>query len=77
MDAKKALGALITAVGLLLLLYALAGGAGDKAIGSKETLQTEAIAAILGWFAVLVGPALWFGEAPAVIRKAAQGGGKG
>lgn len=72
MDAKRALGALLTALGLLLLFYAIAVGAGDQVIGSKEELQGEAVAAIAGWFAILVGPALWFGEAPAVLKKAAE-----
>ena len=71
MDAKQAIGIILTALGLLLLLYSLAMGAGDGAIGSKEQLQGESIAAIAGWFAILVGPALYFGEAPAVLKKAA------
>ncbi|MEB3774725.1 MAG: hypothetical protein GSR86_07370 [Desulfurococcales archaeon] len=71
MEGKQALGAVITIIGLLLFLYVIAAGGQANAIGSKEALNTTALAAIIGWFMILIGPALWFGETPAVIKKRA------
>jgi len=80
-DPKKIVGAALTIIGIILLAYGVFKGIaaptsvdenrGINLIGSKQDLQADAIAVIVGWFAILIGPALWFGETPAVIRKAA------
>ena len=113
MKPTQALGAAVTVIGLILLIYALAVGAVNRAIGSpiaaslyngtttvvthkvtitvdntttttvvKATLtggvklessptwmDSRVWAAILGWFMVLTGPALWQGEVPAAIKR--------
>ena len=76
MDAKQALGAVITLLGILLMLYAIAAGFQQGQIGTKEVkaMQTDAMAMIVGWFMVLLGPALWFGEAPAAVKPESSGG---
>ena len=113
MKATQALGATITIIGLILLIYALTVGALDRVIGSpiaaslyngtttvvthKVTLTVDNTttttvvratltggvkldaspawmdsrvwAAILGWFFILTGPALWQGEVPTAIKR--------
>ncbi|MEB3861238.1 MAG: hypothetical protein GSR84_03350 [Desulfurococcales archaeon] len=71
MDPKEALGAALTIIGLLIFLYIIASGAGSGAIGSKEATSSDAIMTIVAWFMILIGPALWFGETPAVIKRKA------
>lgn len=83
-DSKKMIGAALTIIGLLLLAYSVFKGLvapttvdndkGINLIGSKESASIDAISVILGWFAILIGPALWLGETPAVIRKQARRG---
>lgn len=76
-DAKKIVGMGLTAIGVLLLAYGVLkgltsmGGEGVALVGSKETadMQPDALAMIIGWFAILIGPALWFGETPTVIKR--------
>lgn len=76
-DAKKIVGMGLTALGVLLLAYGvlkglISTGGGDIAlVGSKDTadVQLDALAMIIGWFAILIGPALWLGETPAVIKR--------
>ena len=76
MEAKQALGAAITLIGILLMLYAIAAGFQQGQIGNNETksMATDAMAMIVGWFMVLLGPALWFGEAPAAVRPESSSG---
>lgn len=69
---RAILGAAVTVVGLVLVVYALAAGAFEGRIGSEEGFTGHAAAAILGWFMILVGPAVWFGEAPVAITRAAE-----
>ncbi|GBF08855.1 hypothetical protein apy_05800 [Aeropyrum pernix] len=71
MEAKQAAGALLTVVGVLLILYAIYSGFVNETIGSTEKFSADAAAMIVGWFAVLIGPALLFGETPAAVKKAA------
>jgi putative Mn2+ efflux pump MntP len=74
-ETKRLAGMALTALGVLLLAYAIVTGLAKGQIGTKEAAITPDIAAfIVGWFAVLIGPALWLGETPAVIRKAARRG---
>ncbi|MEB3779224.1 MAG: hypothetical protein GSR85_03225 [Desulfurococcales archaeon] len=75
MEARSAVGAVVTILGLIFMLYVLAKGASTGAIGSEEAVNRDAALLILGWFMVLAGPALWFGEAPAKVRRAAGRGG--
>ncbi len=69
--ALKALGLALTWIGLALLLYALASPFiyGKPYIGSKEAWTPDAIAVILGWFMVIIGPAIAYGERPVAIEK--------
>ena len=67
--ATKPLGMAITFLGLALLLYALYAGATGGSIGSAGGMDSTAWAAVIGWFAILVGPALWEGETPASIKR--------
>jgi len=68
MTPREALGAVITVLGILLLLYGLAMGAVNGKIGEAHKISLDAGAVILGWFMLLIGPAVWFGETPATIR---------
>jgi uncharacterized membrane protein len=77
MNAKEAAGAAITILGLILLLYALGMGAVNHHIGEGgNKISGDAWATIIGWFLVIIGPAIWFGEAPAKIKEAAGRGGE-
>jgi len=67
--AVRALGLAITLIGVLLMLYSFAVGPFRGHIGSKEAWTSDAISMIVGWYFIIVGPALYFGEAPAKIRK--------
>ncbi len=81
-DFKKIVGASLTIIGLLLLAYGVFKGLvsptsvnkekGINLIGSPENPEFDAIAVILGWFAILIGPALWAGETPTAIKRAAR-----
>ncbi|RUM46929.1 MAG: hypothetical protein DSY37_04130 [Hyperthermus sp.] len=70
MAAARALGAALTILGLLLFAYAIVVGASRGQIGSQQHWTSDAVAVILGWFLLIVGPALYFGKTPA--RLAAQ-----
>jgi len=70
-DSKQALGAALTILGLLLFLYVIVAGAQSGQIGSDKAFQNDALAAVAGWFLILIGPALWFGETPASIKRRA------
>ncbi|BEP16893.1 hypothetical protein PYJP_02450 [Pyrofollis japonicus] len=69
--AVKATGALLTAIGLILMIYAFVIGPIHGKIGSKSAWTSDAISMILGWYFIIVGPALYFGEAPAKLRREA------
>jgi uncharacterized membrane protein len=69
--AVKALGALLTIIGLILMIYAFVIGPVHGQIGSKNAWTNDAISMILGWYFIIVGPALYFGEAPAKLRREA------
>ncbi len=69
MDSKQAVGAIITILGLILFLYIIVDGAQKGAIGSKDEVSTDALLTIVAWFMILGGPALWFGETPAAIKR--------
>lgn len=90
MAARQVAGAIITVLGILLLIYGLAVGAAKGSIGTyamvdfnKEKgelevvqgkpgiIDREAASVILGWFLILIGPALWFGEVPATLKSKA------
>ncbi len=69
---KRQIGMIVTIIGVALMAYAVISGLINGQIGTKEAKITPDIAAfIVGWFAVLIGPALWLGETPAAIRKRA------
>ena len=68
MESKRILGMVLTIGGLALIAFSVIKGLTTGSIGSKEGLNIDAAAMILGWFAILVGPALWLGETPAPIR---------
>ena len=67
--AVKALGLALTVIGVLLMLYSFAIGPFRGHIGSSKSLTSDAISMIIGWYFIIVGPALYFGEAPAKIRR--------
>ncbi len=68
--AVQALGAIITILGIIFLIYVFYQGAVHHAIGAKEEkMTTDAWLAILGWFFILIGPALWVGETPVAVKK--------
>ena len=73
-DPKRTLGLILTILGIALMGYAIIVGLSKGSIGVKnsQTIAQETIALIIGWFAVLAGPALWLGETPAAIRKAVR-----
>ena len=67
--ALKALGWLLIAIGIIAFIYAFAEGLVKGHIGSKESFTGDAAAIIVGWFSLLIGPALAFGETPVAIRR--------
>ena len=73
-SAREILGVIVTALGLGLLAYAFIVGAYYHEIGAGRTITPDAWAAILGWFLVIIGPAIWFGETPASIKEKAGKG---
>ena len=68
MEGKQVIGAVLTIGGLLLMAYGVVSGLMNGSIGSKEALTSDAVAIVVGWFAILIGPALWLGETPAAVR---------
>lgn len=87
MPVRRAVGAAITFIGIILLLYGIAYGAVNLKIGSYAVLtfneeegklevaqgkpgiiDRTAAAVILGWFLILIGPAIWQGEVPAALK---------
>lgn len=65
----KALGIIITVLGVLFLAYAFYAGAANGAIGEGgNKINTDALLALTGWFFILIGPALWAGETPVSIK---------
>ena len=82
-QAVKALGFAILIIGVILLLYGLAlgwsHGMMGKCIQYNQTVQkcekygwdTTSYSVIAGWFLILIGPALAFGETPAAIAEKA------
>jgi len=68
-SAVKALGAILTIIGLLLLLYVFYVGAKTGSIGKPGEMSRDAWLALIGWFSFLIGPALWAGETPVTIRE--------
>ncbi len=68
MNSKEISGATITIIGIILLAYAFIVGGLHGHIGSKS-ITGDAWAAIIGWFFIIGGPALWFGEVPVSIKK--------
>lgn len=67
----RVLGLAMSVIGVILLLYALASPfiTGKPYIGSKEEWTSDAVAAILGWFLVIVGPAIAYGEKPVAVER--------
>jgi len=67
--AVRVLGLAITVLGVILMLYSFAVGPFRGHIGSSKTWTGDAISLLLGWYFIIVGPALYFGEAPAKLRR--------
>ncbi len=67
--AVKAVGAVLTIAGLLALLYVFYVGATTGSIGKPGEMSREAWLALFGWFAFIIGPALWAGETPVSIKQ--------
>jgi len=84
LKAREALGAALTIVGIVLLAYGFTVGGLHGHIGSsvkpvfnkeKGTITVEgsewasdSISLVLGWFFIIIGPALWFGEVPTALK---------
>ncbi len=67
---KEALGSFLTVLALAIFVYEiLYVGLFTGAIGVKGTVATDAIIITVGWILILIGPALWFGEVPANVKK--------
>ena len=87
--ARAALGAAITIIGVLLIIYGFYAGWAEKHIGSYAVvkydntthklvvegkpggLAKDSASLILGWFLILIGPAIWFGEVPHILKPGA------
>jgi hypothetical protein len=63
-----AAGLALTLLGVLLFLYAIAEAVAQGHIGSREAWTPGAEAILVGWFLLLIGPALAFGETPASLK---------
>lgn len=66
---RELLGMLLTAVGLVLYIYAIVVGISSGSIGIKGRVELPALAMVFGMYAVLLGPALWLGDVPTAIKK--------
>ncbi len=69
MNSKEISGTIITIIGIILLAYAFIVGGVHGHIGNGKAFTSDDLAAIIGWFFIIGGPALWFGEVPVTIRK--------
>ena len=67
--AARIIGIVLTLIGIILLAYSLIYGAINGKIGSEEGLTSTSIAVLIGWFMVLIGPAIWVGETPIAIKE--------
>jgi uncharacterized membrane protein YraQ (UPF0718 family) len=67
--AVKALGWILIALGIIAFAYGFTVGALRGHIGSKTSFTSDAVAIIVGWFSLLIGPALAFGEVPIAIKR--------
>jgi hypothetical protein len=67
--AVKALGWLLIALGIIAFAYGFTEGALRGHIGSKTAFTSDAAAIIVGWFSLLIGPALAFGETPVALKR--------
>jgi len=75
--AVKALGYVLVIIGVILLIYAFTAGAlagyiGGACANTKCTAHNwnaTSYSAIIGWFLILIGPALIFGEAPELVKQ--------
>ena len=75
-SARKVLGLVLTWLGVALLLFALAAPFiyGKPYIGDKSTWTPDAASIIAGWFLVIIGPAIAYGERPVAIEKMVKRG---
>ncbi|ABM80663.1 hypothetical protein [Hyperthermus butylicus] len=71
-QAVRLLGYLLITLGVILFIYAFATGPSKGYLGSEERMTADTAAIIIGWFSLLIGPALAFGTAPASIGKRLQ-----
>lgn len=69
MKTKEMIGTVLTVIGLILYAYAILSGGLAGAIGVRGKVELPAVAMVIGMYAVLLGPALWFGEVPTAIKK--------
>ena len=75
--AVKALGYTLVIIGAILLIYAFTAGAFTGYIGgacantkcAAHNWDVTSYSTIIGWFLILIGPALIFGEAPEVVKQ--------
>ena len=75
--AVRALGYVLVIIGVILLIYTFAAGAFTGYIGgacantncSTHAWDAASYSAIIGWFLILIGPALIFGEAPELVKQ--------
>lgn len=67
-NARKALGLALTGLGVLLFLYAAAVAVAKGHLGSRQAWTPDAVAVLVGWFLLMLGPAIAYGEAPASIK---------
>jgi hypothetical protein len=73
MNYKEVSGAVITIIGVILLAYVFIVGGLHGHIGAGGKITADAWAALIGWFFTIGGPALWFGEVPAAIKRRVAG----
>jgi hypothetical protein len=69
MKTKEVIGMLLTVLGVLLYIYVIVDGAMKGGIGVRGRVELTPILMAIGMYAILVGPALWFGEIPTAIKK--------
>lgn len=66
--AVRGLGIALTVLGILLFGYAVAAAFGKGHIGDKQAWTPDAVSILVGWFLLMLGPALAFGETPASVQ---------
>lgn len=70
MKTKEVLGCLLTLLAITLMSYELLYVNLTRGyVGVRGEVSVDVVLLASGWFLILIGPWLWFGEVPIAIKK--------